>query len=160
MGFWMYRRILLAADASREGLIALREGVLLASTCAAAVHLLVIEVETPGLRLANGIYPIAPDGTGKELLALGLSRLSSLGVAATGETAAGEPALLIGKVARGFGADLIVVGHRRQSRLDRWWSGSSGAYLVDNVNCSVLIARNLISDQEFEARLHAVIPAT
>jgi nucleotide-binding universal stress UspA family protein len=156
----MFRRILLATDTSREGLIALREGALLASTCTAAVHLLVIDVETPGLRLANGIHPIAPDDTGKNLLALGLSRLSRLGVTATGETAAGEPALLIGKVAKRFGADLIVVGHRRQSRLDRWWSGSSGAYLVDNVSCSVLIARSLISDQEFEARLEAAIPTT
>jgi nucleotide-binding universal stress UspA family protein len=151
----MYRRILLASDTSREGLIALREGALIAATCSAKAYLLVIDVETPASRMANGIYPIAPDGTGKELLALGLSRLSRLGVSATGDAIAGEPAVIIGQVARRFGADLVVVGHRRQSFLDRWWSGSSGAYLVDNVSCSVLIARNLISDEEFEARLQA-----
>ena len=37
--------------------------------------------------------------------------------------------------------------------LERWWSGESGAYLVDRVPCSVLVARDLISDAEFEAHL-------
>jgi len=49
----------------------------------------------------------------------------------------------------------VVVGHRRQTLLERWWSGASGAYLVDNVGCSVLVARNVISDEEIEGVLHA-----
>ena len=45
------------------------------------------------------------------------------------------------------GADLIVVGHRRQSAFDRWWSGPKGAYLMDCTDCSLLVARNAVSDE-------------
>ena len=47
--------------------------------------------------------------TAKELLTLGLGRLRSLGVSATGEVISGEPAPVIGFAARRFGADLVVV---------------------------------------------------
>jgi hypothetical protein len=46
------------------------------------------------------------------------------------------------------GADLIV-GHRKKSLLERWWSGGSHAYLVDQIDCSLLLARNVISEQQF-----------
>ena len=42
----------------------------------------------------------------------------------------GQPAEEIGNFAREIEADLIVVGHRRQSAFDRWWSGPKGAYLT------------------------------
>jgi nucleotide-binding universal stress UspA family protein len=41
-----------------------------------------------------------------------------------------SPAEEIGTFARQIEADLIVVGHRRQSAFDRWWSGPRGAYLI------------------------------
>lgn len=155
----MYRRILLAADGSRESLIALREGALIAAAYNAQVYLLVIEREAPGVRVADGIYPLPITSEVSRLMEAGLSRLKRLGVAASGAAVSGDPAAAISKAARKFQADLIVVGHRRQSLLDRWWSGSSGAYLVDNVPCSVLVARDVISDEEFETHLAAATPA-
>ncbi len=137
----MYKRILLASDS--ESLVALREGALLAQSLGAAAFLLIVDGDSPGLKFADAVYPLPPRDLKplQDLLALGLDRLAGLGVAAQGEVSAGEPTVVIAEAALAFGADLIVVGHRRQSLLERWWSGASGAYLVDRVSCSVLIAR-------------------
>lgn len=152
----MYKRILLASDGARESLVALREGALFARALGAEAFLLIVDAETPGVQMASGVHPVARDATPlKDLLALGLSRLQRLGVKADGAVHAGDPATVIAETARTFRADLIVVGHRRTSLLERWWSGASGAYLVDRVPCSVLVARDLISDAEFEAHLSA-----
>ena len=63
----------------------------------------------------------------------------------------GLPAEEIGKFAKEIEADLIVVGHRRQNASDRWWSGPKGAYLMDYTDCSLLVARNAVSDEAIEA---------
>jgi nucleotide-binding universal stress UspA family protein len=149
----MYSRILLASDGSRESLVALREGALIARSTSAKVFLLIIELQTAGLRTADGVYPTPRSEEAPKLLEFGLSRLSRLGVTASGDVALGEPAPTIAIYAKRFAAELVVVGHRRQSLMERWWSGASGAYLVDQLSCSVLLARNVISDEEFEAKL-------
>jgi len=149
----MYERVLLASDGTQEGLTALREGALLARDCRARVYLLVVTLNTPGARLADSIHPI-PRGEAEEaLLTRGLTRLGEMGVPAGGAVVFGEPAMEIGVHAKRFNADLVIVGHRRQGLMERWWSGASGAYLVDHVPCSVLIARRIVSDEEFERRL-------
>ena len=63
----------------------------------------------------------------------------------------GDPAQQIGDFAREVKADLVVVGHRKRSFLERWWTG--GGYIVDGVDCSLLVARTEISDAAFEAEL-------
>ena len=63
----------------------------------------------------------------------------------------GQPAEEIGNFARQIEADLIVVGHQRQSAFDRWWSGPKGAYLMDYTDCSLLVARDAVSDEAIEA---------
>jgi nucleotide-binding universal stress UspA family protein len=152
----LYKRILLASDGARESLVALREGALIARSLGAAAFLLIVEADSPGVQMASGVHPVSRDATPlRELLALGLARLERLGVAADGDVRAGEPAAVIADVARAFGADLIVVGHRKRTALERWWSGASGGYIIDRVPCSVLIARDLITDDEFEAYLSA-----
>ena len=52
----------------------------------------------------------------------------------------GNPAEEVGRVAHEVGADLIVVGHREQSALARWWRGSVGASLLAHAPCSLLVA--------------------
>ncbi len=93
--------------------------------------------------------------TYKDLLAHGVERLKQLGLEPVARLATGEPVRAIAGFAREVRADLVVVGHRRQNLLSRWWSGATGAYLSDHIGCSLLIARNPISDAEFEAALHA-----
>jgi nucleotide-binding universal stress UspA family protein len=53
------------------------------------------------------------------------------------------------KVAKDIGANLVVVGHRPDGPLARWWFSSVGTYLVKNLLCSVLIAQTEIGDEEF-----------
>ena len=149
----MYERVLLASDETRESLIALREGALLAQRFNAKVFLLVVMTHSTGALMADSVYPAPRTVDGKALLDAGMDRLQRLGLDATGGVVTGEPAQQISAAAMRFKADLIVVGHRKQSLLDRWWSGSSGGYIVDQTGCSVLIARDCVTDEEFERRL-------
>ena len=149
----VFERILLATDETRESLVALREGALLARRFKAKVFLLVVMTHGAGARMADGVYPMPRSTDGEALLEAGLDRLRRLGLQASGAIVAGEPAQQIGAAAARFKADLVVVGHRRQNLLDRWWSGASGSYIVDNVACSVLLARNCVTDEEFERLL-------
>ena len=43
-------------------------------------------------------------------------------------------------MARRIGADLVVLGHKQRTRLERWWSESEESNLLDRVTCSVLVA--------------------
>jgi nucleotide-binding universal stress UspA family protein len=91
--------------------------------------------------------------TYKELFDEAMERLRQFGFAPEGKFVAGEPAMVIAAYVREIGADLVVVGHRRKSLFERWWSGETGAYLVDHIGCSLLIARRTISDEEFFAAI-------
>lgn len=152
----MYKRILLAYDGSREGLVALREGALLAKRQGARVFLLSVVRPVAGVPIGEGVYtdPLNDQIDGyKALLATGVAVARQLGLEAEAKLAMGEPAPQIGAFANEIGADLVVLGHRRQNALERWWSGGTGSYVSDHVKCSVLIASNAISDQDFQAEI-------
>lgn len=155
----MYRRIVLAFDGAVEGRAALREGALLARRCGAEVFLLSVLAESSGVSLAEGALVGSAEShmeAYKAVLQEGLARLERLGFAPVGKVVRGEPAREIGEYARQVDADLVVVGHRKRSLLERWWSGSTGAYIVDNLDCSLLVARRVISDEAFEAEIRAL----
>jgi len=154
----MYERVVLAYDGSREGLVALREGALIAKRFGAKVYLLSVLPQADGSRLAESVSGdlVGQQLAGyKELLARGVSVLKDLGFDPTARLIVGEPAPQIGAFAREVKADLIVLGHRKQNILQRWWSGSAGAYVTDHVGCSVLVGRNPISDEAFAAEMKA-----
>ncbi len=152
----MYARILLAYDGSVKGRAALREGALLAKRLHAEVFLLSVIAEVAGTRVAEGA-----GGGGvtqqKEawtaVLNEGVARLRQMGFEPTAKLVVGDPADEIGAFARQIGADLVVVGHHRQSAFARWWSGPSGAYLIDRIDCSLLVSQHEISDEEIAAEL-------
>jgi nucleotide-binding universal stress UspA family protein len=148
----MYKRILLAYDGSVEGRTALREGALLAKQCGAEVFLLSVLTDTLLLSEATlAGAAVQMEESFQEILEEGVARLRSLGFEPEAKLVRGQPAEEIGKFARAVGADLIVVGHRRQSAFDRWWSGAKGAYLMDYTDCSLLVARNADSDEVIQA---------
>jgi nucleotide-binding universal stress UspA family protein len=152
----MYRRIVLAYDSTKAGRAALREGALLAKRCGAKVFLLSVLADSGGLALAEGAHVGASQGHLEAygvVLEEGLRKLEQLGLTPTGKLVRGEPAQQIGDYAREVGADLVVVGHRKRGLLERWWSGTNGAYIVDNLDCSLLVARSDISNEAFEAEL-------
>jgi len=154
----MYSRIVLAYDGTREGRAALREGALLARRCGSEVYLLSVVPNDSGIQFAESVQGGPMDRmqeSYKAILSEGLERLKQLGFSPKARLIIGDPAEQIGLFAKEVGADLVVVGHRKQKLIQRWWSGSSGAYLVDNLGCSLLIGRNAISDEAFEAEMKA-----
>src|SRR5690242_15871287 len=155
-GLTVYQRILLAYDGSIEGRTALREGALLARRYGAQVFVLSVIREAAGTKLGEGVggAGVAQQRVEYErVLEEGMARLAALGFQASGKLVIGEPAREIAAYAEQVNADLVVVGHRRQSAIGRWWSGASGAYLSDHIRCSLLVCRNVIDDEQFAALL-------
>ncbi|HTF62370.1 MAG TPA: universal stress protein [Edaphobacter sp.] len=148
----MYRKVLLVYDGSIEGRRALREGAKLAQLCRAEVFLLaVVELSSVMVPDAGLTIPIDEQtATYRTTLAEGVERLKALGFSPTARLETGDPGQKIADVAEEIGAQLVVVGHRQQGPLARWWFGSVGSYLVKRLRCSVLVAQTEISDDEFE----------
>ena len=149
----MYKKVLLAYDGSIEGRRALREGARIAQLCEAEVFLLAVAEVSATVGLEGGfVTPITEQVEPYEkILAEGVERLKAMGFSPTAKLSIGEAGREIAKVAAEIGANLVVIGHRPDGLLARWFS-SVGTYLVKNLRCSVLVAQTEISDQEF-ARL-------
>jgi nucleotide-binding universal stress UspA family protein len=152
----MYQRILLAYDGSQEGLIALREGAVLAKRSGSKVYLLSVLPETSGVLMAESVGGdvVGPQvDTYRGLLTRGLDVLKQLGLTAEGRLVVGEPAPQIAAFAKQCSADLIVLGHKHHTALSRWFNDSTSAYVSDHVPCSVLMGCNSITDEAFQAEL-------
>ena len=151
----LYKKVLLAYDGSIEGRRALREGARIAQLCGAEVFLLaVVEVSAGTGTLEGGfVIPITEQvEIYRKILGEGVDRLKAMGFSPTARLGMGEAGREIAGVAKEIGANLVVVGHRPDGPLARWWFSSVGTYLVKNLRCSVLVAQTDIGDEEF-ARL-------
>lgn len=140
----MYEKILLAYDGSVEGRLALREGAKLARLCQAEVFLLAVIDLSVGIIMAEGAMPGAVEhqqDAYRKVLAEGVQSLKAMGISPTARLEFGDPANQISAVAREIVSDLVVVGHRHQSTFARWWRGSTDANLLEELNCSLLIAQ-------------------
>jgi len=154
----LYNRVIVAYDGSREGRTALREGAMLVRQLRAELFILAVVPETPGMRVAEGAYAGAmahQDDTYKTLLDEAVEGIGRYGLHVKGKLVRGEPAQEIAAYAREVKADLVVVGHRRQNLLQRWWSGPNGAYLTDYLGCSLLIAKADVSFEAFDRAMRA-----
>ncbi|MGH6715032.1 MAG: universal stress protein [Bradyrhizobium sp.] len=148
----MYKKVLLAYDGSIEGRRALREGAKLAQYCRAEVFLLAV-VEMPSIMAPEASLSMTMEEQSayyKEILDEGVKRLKALGFSPVSRLETGDPGQKIAAVAEEIDANLVVVGHRPQGRLARWWFGTVGSYLVKRLRCSVLVAQTEIGDEEFK----------
>lgn len=141
----MFQSIVFAYDGSVECRDALEEGIALASRFDARCHLLAVIPPPHPMALAAGPLPdeLIEDERSyvSTILEDGLARLRQAGVEATGILRTDEsPVEVIGAVARETGADLVVIGHHRRSALDRWWRGSVGHSLLDQLPCSLFVS--------------------
>jgi nucleotide-binding universal stress UspA family protein len=152
----MYKKVLLAYDGSIEGRRALREGARIAQLCGADVFLLAVVEISAGTGTLEGGFVISITEQVEiynNILAEGVERLRAMGFSPTARLGMGEASREIAGVAEEIGANLVVVGHRPDGPLARWWFSSVGTYLVKNLNCSVLVAQTEIGDDEFSQLL-------
>lgn len=139
----MYRKILLCYDGSVEGRNALKDGAEIAMCMQTETHLLAIMRSLAGRTIPEGISEnliLLENQEAERVLNEGVAWLKERGLEAHGHIAFGDPIGQIDAVARRLGVDLIVVGHRRRSRLARWWSDAEDATLLDQAPCSILVA--------------------
>jgi nucleotide-binding universal stress UspA family protein len=140
----MYKKILMAYDGTAEGRTALLECAEIASFAKAETHLLAVASMPSTMFLTEGFVPEELIETEKKrmqgVLDEGISFLKDRGFSSAGHLAVGEPVEEIGRAAKELSCDLIVVGHKQESRwAARWWKGSVSASLVDYVPCSLLV---------------------
>lgn len=137
-----FNRILLCYDGTREGQHALKDGAALVQELKAEVHLLSVlsnSAWVQGADISSSVPLDLISESAKSVLEEGLQKLAARGIRATGHFTIGDPLDQIPLFANELKVDLIVVGHRRTSRLVRWWGGKNDGLLLDRVSCSVLV---------------------
>jgi nucleotide-binding universal stress UspA family protein len=138
----VYHRILLCYDGTAEGRNALKDGADVAISMKAETHLLAIIRSLAGNTIPEGVSEVSVKRENDEALHIlneGVDWLKERGLDAHGYIAFGDPIEQIDATARSLNADLIVLGHRRRSRLARWWSDSEDATLLERASCSILV---------------------
>jgi nucleotide-binding universal stress UspA family protein len=139
----MFKKVLLCYDGTAEGRRALRQGADVVVTMRSEAHLLAICSNLVATAIPEGVTPElvqCEDDRAQALLDEGVQWLKDRGVSATGSLEYGNASERISEVARRIGADLVVLGHKQRTRLERWWSESEESNLLDRVTCSVLVA--------------------
>ena len=140
----MFGKILLAYDGSASGAAALRQSADLARVCKAELHLLGIVLTTGFMALAEGSGSIDVWGQERESLQRALDAaghdLDAQGVNVTSSIREGDPQAEIINYAHAIKADLVVLGHSGRGVIARWFEGSVGSKLLNNLPCSLLIA--------------------
>jgi nucleotide-binding universal stress UspA family protein len=140
-----YRTILLAYDGSDDGRRVLLEGADLAKGFQAKTHLLAVITPKAGHALAQSLAaadPMEQTQFFHNTVDDGVRFFKKRGLDVKGHVARGEPSEEIAKLAKEISADLVVVGHRPQGSLARWWNTPTCVSLLDAVDCSVLVCRH------------------
>lgn len=141
----MFQTIVFAYDGSTECHNALEEGIALATRFCANCHLLAVVPLPPALAMAAGPLPEgfleSEQANINAVLEKGVSRLREAGLNATGLVRMwADPTEAIVTFACETGADLVIVGHQRRTAFDRWWRGSVGHSLLDDLPCSLFVS--------------------
>jgi nucleotide-binding universal stress UspA family protein len=144
----MFQTILLAYDGTREGKSALLACTEIASFAKMDTHLHLLAVATrPSSRfMTDGYFPWDIVDTqrkhGQDVLDKGTKQFREKGFSITAHLAIGEPVEEICRLAADLKADLIVVGHQKNTSFaSRWWRRSVGKALLDKTPCSIFVAR-------------------
>ncbi len=141
----MFQTIVLAYDGSAECRNALQEGVALVARFNSICHLLAVVPSPPALSMVAAPLPEGllerETADMNAVLEQGVINLRGKGLKVTGAVRMWEePSAAIAAFARETGADLVVVGHHQRSTLDRWWCGSVGHSLLDQLPCSLFVS--------------------
>lgn len=140
----MYDKIVMAYGGGEETVAALHQAVDLAHLYSAQLNLIGIVESMPSTALAEPYPEYDFLATGRhrieQALAAEAEKLEERGLKVTTEVLAGDPANEIADYAKRIDADLVVIGHVDKGLLARWFEGSTGAKLIRDLPCSLLIA--------------------
>ncbi len=97
--------------------------------------------DTDGVEPDGLTYPPAAEQTerAEHVVAAAIHRLRGSGLAAEGQVCGGQPGDAIVTEARRINADVIVMGHRHLSRLQRWVDPSTAGTVIERAPCPVLV---------------------
>ena len=116
-------------DGSIQGRRALREGARIAQLFTAEVFLLAVVGVSAGAGTLEGgfVIPITEQvEIYKKRLGEGVERLKVMGFSPTARLGIGKAGREIAGVAKEIEANLVIVGHRPDGPLARWWLSSVG----------------------------------
>jgi len=140
-----YKKILVGYDGSDNAKRALERAIALASDGRAAVRV-VVAVSTVFVTYGpTSYYP--PDYAeqalrdGKRILSDALSEAKATGRNVSGSVEDGHPAEILLDCARREGADLVVVGRRGISGIERFLLGGVSSSVVNHSTCDVLVVK-------------------
>src|SRR5215510_14738138 len=136
----MVKTVLLAYNGTREGRAGLFEFTQVIAPADVEIHLLAVVRLPTGAFLAEGFEPesvMEDERVGhQEIVDEGVRLLTERAYDVTPHLAYGEPTEEIVELAKRLRADLIVVGHKRETSMaQRWWKGSVGASLIEVAPC-------------------------
>jgi nucleotide-binding universal stress UspA family protein len=139
-----YRRILVGYDGSQNADRALSRAASMAKEQDASLRIVYV-LNVPMLASAPFAPPI-PQGIfdgltkdGKEIVSRAIRAVSSMAPQASGSLEVGYPAATILDIATTDGCDLIVLGRRGASRMERFLLGSVATSVTSHSHCDVLI---------------------
>lgn len=139
----MFKKILLAYDGSADTDEALQQAAELARLCSAELHLLGVVALSGSVPMTAGYesayFFTAEQDTIEQALEAAIDRLSDR-LSIHTKIRTGDPAEQIAVHAHEIGADLVVIGHSDKGFLARWFEGSTGAKLIRDLPCNLLVA--------------------
>ena len=140
----IFHKILVADDGSPDGERAADVAVRLAAKLKAELILLGV-VEPPNIQAEGEGLPVEDPTACRRKMEERFERFLRLGhaldVEMTVEIAEGRPCEQIRKRAETEKVDLVILGRRNISTVQRWLEGSTSEYVLKHLNCSVMIAR-------------------
>ena len=139
------KSIVVGSDGSPSAEAAVRRAVEIAKGSGAVVHLVTAYPDVPAysepISSSAKRDPINLHEVAESVLARAASELASQGVEVETYAQEGDPANVIIEVAKEQNADLIVVGARGLTALQRFLLGSVSSKLSHHAPCSVMIVR-------------------
>jgi nucleotide-binding universal stress UspA family protein len=131
-------RVLCGVDGSESSGMTADVAAQVAALADAEFHLIHV---IPVFRGGNEEWEVGPDEPVPPELEPALDRARARGVQPVLEMAMGRPENALVEVARRDAADLVVVGHRGISGIQRLLLGSVGEHVTSHAPCSVLVVR-------------------
>jgi nucleotide-binding universal stress UspA family protein len=138
------RAIVVGTDGSAGAERALRRAVDIAKSTGAQLHLVTAYPDVSYREAITGTASTAPIDlreAAENLLAREASHAQSAGVGVETQAREGDPAQVLIDVAEEAGAELIVVGARGLTGLERWLLGSVSSKLSQHAPSDVMIVR-------------------